>query len=614
MLSIPAEHVLAPNAVPAPAAINAPASSDPGNDFLRKYPLEQPLETLDGADLHALLNAAHDWLAFHHELVNRLNVFPVPDGDTGTNMLLTIKAACAAAKARGGQTVESVIVAAADGALRGSRGNSGVILGQILRGLSQALAQKARVSAHDLAQGIRQAAEVAYKSVPEPVEGTILTVIREMSQAATTGVETTRDLRALFAQLVEAADRAVQRTPELLPVLKQAGVVDSGGKGLFFVFEGMHRALLGKGAQATVNAATTVEQQPEPKGQRPLPPIRWGFDVQFLIEKPNQQLAHIRQAIAEMGEFPLVEGDQDLVKVHVHVFDPGLPLSYAVQVGFISDVVVENLDDMVARSEEKADRETGRQEDKEQDSSTTSSLSPGLPVSLSSSSSPLVEDIGLVAVAPGAGFAAIFQDLGVGAVVEGGQGANPSTAELAEAMRSLPNHRVILLPNNSNIILTAQQAAELVQQEDDQRRVLVVPSKTAPQGISAILAFNPALDDVEKMAAHLHERMGLVDTGEVTQAIRNAEFDGVTVEVGDFIGLHDGRLVTSGHTLTAVVLSLLVQMAADESELITIYYGDFIATDAAENLIEIVRTHYPEQNVELAYGGQSHYHYILSTE
>jgi DAK2 domain fusion protein YloV len=511
--------------------------------------------------------------------------------------------------------VESVIAAAADGALRGSRGNSGVILGQILRGLSQALVQKARLSASDLAQGLHQAAEVAYKSVPAPVEGTILTVIREVSQTATTVGETTRDLRTVFVHLVEAADQAVQRTPELLPLLKQAGVVDSGGKGLFFVFEGMHRALQGKPARAAADTAPVDQQQSEPKGQRPLPAIRWGFDVQFLIEKPNQPVTHIRQAIAEMGEYPLVEGDENLVKVHVHVFDPGLPLSYAVQVGFITDVVVENMDDMVARSEGQGARsEEDKESGPEGAPSTMVSLSPLLPVSLSSNSLPLVETIGLVAVAPGAGFAAVFQDLGVGAVVDGGQGANPSTAELAEAIRGLPNRRVIVLPNNSNILLAAQQAAELVQQEDDQRQVLVVASKTAPQGISAILAFNPAVEDVEKMAAHLHERMGLVDTGEVTQAVRSAEFDGVTVDVGDFIGLHDGRLVTRNHEVTAVVLSLLVQMAADESELITLYYGDFIATDAAENLIKIVRTHYPEQNVELAYGGQAHYHYILSTE
>jgi dihydroxyacetone kinase-like predicted kinase len=261
--------------------------------------------------------------------------------------------------------------------------------------------------------------------------------------------------------------------------------------------------------------------------------------------------------------------------------------------------VVENLDDMVANfGEQSLDGATDQQ-----------LIASPLPAAVA-----LEEAIGLVAVTPGAGFAALFRELGVGAVIDGGQTMNPSTAELVAGIASLPNRRIVILPNNGNILLAAQQAAELAVQANPTREVVVVPTKTLPQGIAAVLACNPTVDDLARSAAHMQDHVAQVDTGEVAQAVRSAEFDGVTVEVGDFIGLHDGRLVTSAQTLEAVVLALLEQMAADESELITLYHAAHIAAGAAENLKEIVRTHYPDQHVELAYGGQANFHYILSTE
>ena len=568
-------------------------------NFLQKYPLDRPLLGLDGVDLRWLFHAAYDWLAQHYEIVNRLNVFPVPDGDTGTNMLLTIKAAWTAIVSEGGQSVGSVAAAAAAGAHQGSRGNSGVILGQLLRGFSQSLAQKINLTASDLVAAFQFATEVAYKSVPTPVEGTILTVAREASTAAASVQNsaqnsTQRDVRALLAQIVEAADQAVQRTPDLLPVLKKAGVVDSGGKGLFYILEGMYRAIMGQATEPGATPRLLVDSDSVPsgtlsegvhKGRRSLPETQWGFDVQFLIEKPTQAVDVIRARIAAMGDCPLVEGDEALVKVHVHVPDPGVPLSYGVKLGFVSDVVVENMDDMAA-----------------------SAFLQG------SAASPLTEEIGLVAVAPGSGFADIFRNLGVTSIVEGGQTMNPSTAELADAIRRLPNRRVLLLPNNSNILLAAAQAAETVAQDVYPRQVIVIPSKTPPQGIAALLGFDPTAPDSALLAAQMQKQMEPVDTGEVTQAVRSAEFDGITVEIGDFIGLHNGRLVTRSDGLTNIVLSLLIQMAADESEIITIFYGDFASEEAAQNLVEIVCSSYPEQTVELVYGGQPFYHYILATE
>ncbi len=580
-------------------SVNKAVATEIDSYFLEKYPLEQPLLAFDGADLQHLLRAAQDWLTAHYELVNQLNVFPVPDGDTGTNLLLTVKAAWSNSKGSAEQTVSAVCQAAAEGALLGARGNSGVIFAQMIHGLSQSLATKVQLSAHDLADGLRHAAAVAYKSIPAPVEGTILTVIREISLAADVILQNNNDLRVVFAHLLAASDLAVQRTPDQLSILKKAGVVDAGGQGLFFILEGMQQSLMGKSvvlASEPEAAALPATSQPTPqKGQRPLPATHWGFDVQCIIEQPNQPLEVIRQAMLAMGDCPLVEGNSQLVKLHVHVPDPGVPLSYAVSLGFVTDIVVENLDEMVAQ---------GRWPEV--------NLEPLVEEPSSAVATP--DEIGLVAVVPGAGFAEIFRNLGVGALVEGGQSMNPSPAELIAAIQQLPNQRVLLLPNNSNSLLAANQAAQLLAQADEPRQVVVAPSKTVPEGIASILAFNPTSIDLEGMAAQLQEQMGRVDTGEVTQAVRSAEFDGVTVEVGDFIGLHNGRLVTCGDNLLSVVRSLLIQMAADESELITIYYGENIAQDDAENLAEIVRTHYPEQEIELAYGGQPYYHYVLSTE
>lgn len=444
------------------------------------------------------------------------------------------------------------------------------------------------MTAQDLSDALLRACEVAYKSVPTPIEGTILTVVREISATIRT-VEKNSDLRQLFATIVHTADQAVQRTPDLLPVLKKAGVVDSGGKGLFLIFEGMYRALMGQTIHGLLDLGAPSPDGTQAylsKGHRPLPLREWGFDVQFLIEKPNQPLDVIRTTIANMGDCPLIEGDENLIKVHIHVADPGQPLSYGVQVGFVTDVVVENMDDMAAIA-----GKTG-----------------------AAPASPLVEEIGLVAVTPGAGFAAIFRDLGVAEIVSGGQSMNPSTAEVAEAIRRLPNRRVIVLPNNSNIFLAAQQAAELVAQDIHPRQVVVIHCKTIPQGIAALLSFDPSAADCVQLAAQMQKQMEGLDTGEITQAVRSAEFDGITVEVGDFIGLHNGRLVTRSDGLTNVVLSLLIQMAADESEIITIFYGDFVAEETAQNLAEIVCTNYPEQTVELVYGGQPFYHYVLATE
>lgn len=568
-------------------------------DLTEKYPADQPVTTLDAKDMQSLFRAAYDWLAHNYEQVNRLNVFPVPDGDTGTNMLLTIKSAWNNILHRGGDTVGEVAAAAAEGAHQGSRGNSGVILGQILRGFSQALRGKKSITTNDLAEALNTAAEAAYDAVPSPVEGTILTVSRDISTAATDAAGNTRDVRRMLAHVVAEADKAVHRTPDLLPVLKKAGVVDSGGKGLFFFFEGMYRALNGQpvrtpGDEQALAVVDERAQHREHKGHRELPPIQWGFDVQYLIERPNKAVYAIAADIAAMGECPLVEGDDKLVKVHIHVFDPGVALSYGVATGFITDVVVENMDDMAAAMQ------IG--------SGVRGAEPPIVPITLDE------EGIGVVAVVPGVGFADIFSNLGAHGLVRGGQSMNPSVAELVEAIRKLPSRRVILLPNNSNIMMASQQAARLLAKETPPHQVAVVPAKTMPQGVAALMAFDPSVDDLEELKGRMEAQVSAVQTGEVTQAVRTAEVDGISVHQGDLIGLHNGKLIACGGSIHGVALELLAKMGTGDSSLITIYYGDFVAEAAAENFAETVSGEYPDQDVELAYGGQPHYHFILSVE
>lgn len=565
---------------------------------------DQALTTINARDFQSLFQAAYNWLAHNYEQVNRMNVFPVPDGDTGTNMLLTIKSAWMNISTRSHETVSAVAAAAAEGAHCGSRGNSGVILGQILHGFSQALREKVTLNVQDMAEALRAATEAAYAAVPAPVEGTILTVSREVSVAAEAAAQKTRDLREFLAHVVEAADEAVRRTPELLPVLKQAGVVDSGGKGLFFVLEGMYRALTGQPVQMEdAPEASTVAEAPfdaqASKGHRPLPPRRWGFDVQFLIEQPNKPVAEIARDIAAMGDCPLVEGDEHLVKVHVHVFDPGIPLSYGVATGFVTDVVVENMDDMATAMQSKiAQGETAPP-----------------PVETLLNAVPLDEEtIGVVAVAPGLGFAEIFRQLGAQGVVAGGQSMNPSVAEIIEAVSQLPMRRVIVLPNNSNILMAAQQAAKVAAKGEHSRQVTVIPTRTAPQGVAALTAYSPSITDIDELIAHMNAQVEAVHTGEITQAVRSATVDGIDVQQGDIIGLYDGKLVSRGDHVSDVALDLLEKMGAGDASLITIYYGDFVAEAAARNFAEIVRREYPEQDIELAYGGQPHYYYILSIE
>ncbi len=539
--------------------------------------------------------AGYAWLERHKETVNALNVFPVPDGDTGTNMFLTMRAAWREIDHSDEEDIGRVAQAVAQGALMGARGNSGVILSQILRGMAHAFRHKPAITGSDLALGLRRGSDTAYKGVVKPVEGTILTVIRTAADAAQKAAAVDDSVTFVLAHTVQAAGEAVEQTPRLLPVLAKAGVVDSGGKGLFYILEGMQRGLNGESTAPVVEAPAAGAPAAGALDPYNLPPVRYGFDVQFLLWGAALQVDAIRRWMIENGDFALVEGSSTLVKVHVHVFDPSAPLAYGVRQGFLTDVVVENMDAMAAAGQTP--------EDVKDELSTAPGHSPLL--------AEHVGPIGVVAVAPGPGLADVFESLGVGRVIFGGQTMNPSIQELCDAMDALPTDEVILLPNNSNIIMAARGAADEAARRG--KRVEVVPSRTAPQGISALLAFNLQASLEENVAA-MTGALAAIDTGEVTVAVRDAEIDGLAVRTDDVIGLLNDTLTTVASSPEEAVFNLLAQMQAGEAEIITVYYGDQIDAPAAEALGARLAAAYPDQEIEVIAGGQPHYHYILSTE
>lgn len=561
---------------------------------------------MDGAAYRELLHAGLTWLDAHHDIVNALNVFPVPDGDTGTNMLLTMKSALQEITSTHAATVGQAAKAAAHGALMGARGNSGVILSQILRGIARSLDDQLTLTGPRFAAALAEGSRIAYKGVNRPVEGTILTVVREAAGAAEQAAQINPDLIFVVARAVRAADEAVINTPKLLPVLAQAGKVDSGGKGLYYILEGIYRALRGETVESAAAAATQPTATPEgparpSKGHREIPTLVYGFDVQFLLEGQGLDMEAIRAEITAMGDCPLVEGDASLIKVHVHVPNPGVPLGYAIGLGFVTDVVVENMDDMhIPEMRPGYDPVPPRFEPPAE---------PARPATEPERPLENIEGPGIIVVAPGKGLADVFRSLGAHIIVSGGQTMNPSTHDLYTAIQKLPTDQVIILPNNGNVVMASQQAQGLV----EGKTVAVVPSKSVPQGISALLALNPHAD-LARNAQTMTAALGHVQTGEVTIAVQDAFFDGIEVRAGDVIGLLNDRLTAKGNDSDAVVEDLLGQMGVTDLEIVTLYYGQPVATDEAKALQARLSKLFPDQEIEIVNGGQPFYHYIISAE
>ncbi len=540
---------------------------------------DEPILYCDGRGLKRLVKAGLAWLERHQSAINALNVYPVPDGDTGTNMLLTMQSAYHEVQESPEEEVGTIAQKVAHGALMGARGNSGVILSQIFRGFARSLEGVEAFDAVQFAAALREAANMAYKGVIKPVEGTILTVIREAAEAAVTAAASSTELTRVLEKVVQEARDSVTRTPTLLSVLAEAGVVDAGGQGLFIILEGMLRYSRGERLTIDTELVTAMDLQPlHLEGEQ-----GYGYDVQFIIHGEGLNIEEIRHKIASMGDCALVVGDSRAVKVHVHSPEPGTPINYGASLGSLSRVIVENMQEQY------------------QDFILSKAQQPIRPPVL-------LGGVGTVVVAPGQGLASVFQSLGASAVVSGGQTMNPSTEELLRAVESTPSDDVIILPNNKNIILAAEQAKAL-----SEKNVEVVPTITVPQGISALLALNYQADlatNVRIMA----EAVTSIETAEITTAIRSVQINGISVQEGEVIGLVNGKLRVKGDSPAEVVLKALEEMHAEAREIMTIYFGEAITADEAQELADEIMDRYPEQEVEVIDGGQPHYHYILSAE
>ena len=557
----------------------------------------------DGAGLLAALDAAGANLERHAEAINALNVFPVPDGDTGKNMLLTMQAALQAvhAAADAGTTSTSELVAKlARGAMMGSRGNSGVILSQILRGFARGLGTGAQFGGAELATALREAATTAYRAVQQPVEGTMLTVIRVAAESAEESAGNGDSLLAVLDATLDGARKALARTPELLARLREAGVVDAGGQGVVSLLEGA--ALLAHGEALAASTGVVV-----PAG---LAARELGSMTDFLDEHGEDEVGYctnvmilpreaqpldfpaIRERLLALGESGVVVGDEEIIKIHIHTENPGAILSEAVRWGELDQIRIDNMSFQVQAVTAGVQQQTAMTPTAVADAPADGEVS-----------GPQV-----VAVASGAGLVAALRGLGAAGIVSGGQTMNPSTEELLRAVEAVSGNEVILLPNNGNVILTAQQVVDLTS-----KRVVVVPSRSVPQGIAALSSLNFAADldaNVAMMTAALRE----VRSAEVTYAVRSATIEGVTVVEGQPIGLIDDTLVYAGGSVEDVLLGLLARTDAASAELVTLYRGADVTEEAGLAMVESLQGHYAEVTFELVEGGQPHYDYLMSVE
>jgi DAK2 domain fusion protein YloV len=543
----------------------------------------------------AALAAAARWLEQHAELVNALNVFPVPDGDTGTNMSLTLSGAIqdVAPDPSCAVVAERVKYWAT---MRG-RGNSGIILSQVLRGVAQALAGHTRMGAAELAAALTQASTTAYQAVMKPVEGTLLTVAREAAEAAQAAAVAGAPLVAVLEAAVAGARGAVRRTPDLLKTLRDAGVVDAGGEGLALILEGMLRYARGEELELEQVQAPTAVAFADVHGADD-----FGYCTNFVLHGSDLPFDKLRAVLANMGQSAVIVGDTELIKVHIHMLMPGDALNYAARFGALSAIEITNMD--LQRTALQAKVISDEQQ-------VTSDAAPGTRHPAPDTQHPAdepVAEVGVVAVAPGAGFAAIFRSLNVDAVVGGGQTMNPSTEDLLQAIERLPQREVIVLPNNSNIIMAARQAAEM-----SAKQVRVLPSKTLPQGIAAKLSFNYQAGLEENLLA-MAAALPQVRTAEITTAVRDAAVDGVQVRAGQTIGLLDGDLVTAADDREHVLDDLIARIGLDEREIVTVYFGETVDRGDAEALAARIGERFADIEVEVQAGGQPLYDFIISAE
>ena len=547
---------------------------------------------INGTELRDMILMGAAMLERNKELVNALNVFPVPDGDTGTNMSMTMNSAVRELRSSSAEDVATVASLAARGALRGARGNSGVILSQLLRGFSQALAGLEDMDATQLAAALKQGSEAAYKAVMKPKEGTILTVAREIAERAVEHAEAGHNILMLIDQMITDGDEVLARTPDMLPVLKDAGVVDSGGKGLLMIYRGYKMSLDGEElpeAEIAMEDNISIDREENSAAilsDNDLEHITFGYCTEFFIEHlvpdfSQEDLAGFKDNLMRIGDSVVVVGDAGLVKVHVHTDVPGKALQMALRFGELNGVKIENM-----REQHRKLMEERKAREKEN---------------------------GLVAISLGDGIDAIFKDLSVDCIVGGGQTMNPSAMDIERAVKRACARNVYVLPNNKNIILAAEQAKELVESDTD-IKVHIIPTTSITQGISAAVAFASEAD-AETNTGAMTEAMESVCSGAVTYAVRNTEINGFRIAEGDVMAMKEGQIVACGKAVQDVTLELLQKMTEDrDSDYITILYGADVKEEEAQALAAAAEEAYPDADVVLQSGGQPLYYYYLSVE
>lgn len=554
------------------------------------------INTIDANMLQKMFLAGAKGLEAKKEYINELNVFPVPDGDTGTNMTMTIMAAAKEVANLDNPSLDQLGKAISSGSLRGARGNSGVILSQIFRGFVKELKGLTQIDVTVLGNGVQRAAETAYKAVMKPKEGTILTVAKAGSDKAMDILINgdTTDVVEFCDAVAAEMEEALLRTPELLPVLKQAGVVDSGGEGLMTFIRGAIDALKGKATDFTVNTGSATKVVKGSVGAQEEEDIRFGYCTEFIImlernhDKVEKQL---KEYLQKIGDCVVVVADDDIVKVHVHTNDPGLAIQKALTYGSLTSMKIDNMreehHEKVIREAEKAGAVQAAEAKPEQPR----------------------KEVGFVAVVAGDGLSDIFKDLGVDYVIEGGQTMNPSTDDVMSAIEQVNADVVYVLPNNGNIILAANQAKDLT----EDKQVFVIPSKNISQGIAAMISYmsgRPAEENAETMT----EEMQAIKSGQVTYAVRDTNMDGKDIKQGDFMGLTDKTIVSVGTNLTDTAKELVDSLLDEDSELVSVYYGEGATEEEAQALADVIEQVHDEVEVEVQYGGQPVYAYFISVE
>ena len=550
--------------------------------------------TIDAKMLSKMFLAGAKNLESKKEWINELNVFPVPDGDTGTNMTMTIMSAAKEVSALSENVdMESVCKAISSGSLRGARGNSGVILSQLFRGFTKGIREYDEIGIRVFADAFARAVETAYKAVMKPKEGTILTVAKGIAdKAKELAEEGTEDLDAFFSEIIKHGDYVLSQTPEMLPVLKQAGVVDSGGQGLMQVLKGAYDGFLGKELDLTIEdvkpVASAMSMSREVQEQME---IKFGYCTEFIIllSKPFniKNEMDFKAYLESIGDSIVVVADDDVVKVHVHTNDPGLAIQKALKYGALSNMKIDNMrlehQEKLFKMSEKAEQQSVEKQER--------------------------KEVGFIAVSVGDGINEIFKGLGVDYIIEGGQTMNPSTEDMLNAIEKVNADSIYILPNNKNIILAANQAQSLV----DDKKIIVIPTKTVPQGITAVINYVPDLSP-EENADSMKEEIGNVKTGQVTYAVRDTMIDDKEIKQGDYMGIGDAGMLAVGTDMQAVTLDMINEMMDDDLELITIYFGCDVTEEDAETLRTAVEEKFADCDVELQYGGQPIYYFVVSAE